>query len=192
MSVDVAGILLAAGFSRRFGSAKLMQLLPTENKPIALVSAKNLFEAIPDSVVVTRTDDHELIVLCEQNSMPTVSNPLAKNGLSSSIQRGISYFPTAKSWVFALADMPFIDVDVIMGVARALQNQAPLVAPVYNGIRGHPVGFSANFKGELFQLTGDHGAKAIIEKNITQLLPLAVSCSGVLQDIDAPEQIPRK
>jgi len=56
----MVGILLAAGFSRRFGSVdKLLHLLP-DGRPMALKSAENLIQVIPTSIAVLRPENKEL------------------------------------------------------------------------------------------------------------------------------------
>lgn len=189
LSEDIAGILLAAGYSRRFGASKLVNNLPDVNKPVALVSAQRLLQVLPNTIAVTREEDKQLNTLLEQHGICTIHNNSASMGLSSSIRCGISHFPMAKAWVLALADMPYIDLDVITTVVRALQSNAALVAPVFKGKRGHPVGFSSQFKNELLQLRGDKGAKGIIEKYKSHLIELEVSCRGILLDIDYPEEL---
>ena len=57
------GILLAAGFSRRFGVAdKLLQPLP-DGRLIAMAAAENLIQAIPTCVAVVRAENKVLAQL---------------------------------------------------------------------------------------------------------------------------------
>ncbi len=66
------GILLAAGFSRRFGSAdKLLQLLP-DGRPIALASAESLIKAIPMSIAIVRPENKALTALLRQAGLEVV------------------------------------------------------------------------------------------------------------------------
>ena len=56
--MKVVGILLAAGFSTRFGNNKLLALLPPggpgAGTPVSLAAARHLVEALPESVAVVR------------------------------------------------------------------------------------------------------------------------------------------
>ena len=61
MSV-IAGILLAAGRSERFGSRKLLHPLP-EGMPIALVSGKHLAQSVGRAVAVIPPGDAALMRL---------------------------------------------------------------------------------------------------------------------------------
>lgn len=193
MSQDIVGILLAAGYSKRFGGAKLLQTLPGGSKPIVEISADRLRQALPNSVAVTRPEDKQLNAIFAQLSshqkITVVYNPDSALGISSSIRCGILSNPKASGWLIALADMPFIDVAVYREVAQTLWQGAVIAVPEYNETRGHPVGFSCELKDELMQLEGDVGARAIIEKYKTKIQTIKVSCSGILRDIDHPYQL---
>ncbi len=56
--MKVVGILLAAGFSTRFGTNKLLAALPADGPeagtPVAVAAARHLAEALPESVAVVR------------------------------------------------------------------------------------------------------------------------------------------
>ena len=52
--------------------------------------------------------------------------------------------------------------------------------------RGHPVGFSCQLRGELLTLTGDVGARLLIDKYSNQLYTFKTNEEVVLRDIDIP------
>jgi molybdenum cofactor cytidylyltransferase len=88
-------------------------------------------------------------------------------------------------WLILPADMPLVPTDVILAVAQGL-HKTEICVPVFEGIRGHPVGFSKACLGDLLALSGDKGARSLFQKfevkkiNVDKL-PLAKGC---LIDID--------
>lgn len=69
-------------------------------------------------------------------------------------------------------------------VTSALANGAPLAAPFCNGQRGHPVGFGAEFRDALLDLSGDEGARSLVMANETRLHRIVCYDPGVLADVD--------
>ena len=59
-----------------------------------------------------------------------------------------------------------------------------LVAPTYDGRRGHPVGLGKRFCAQLLALDGDAGARDIIAAHQGDLVLIECDDPGVLQDID--------
>ena len=188
MHNNIIGILLAAGASKRFGSQKLLQPLPDSQIPIAVQSARNLLEALPNSIAVIRENDSQLKSLLLETGIQIVENPDTHLGMSTSIRCGINSQIAGqtdmKGWLIALADMPYIPVSVIELVADAIAKGALISAPEYNKQRGHPVGFSQDLTDELLSLQGDFGAKPIINNHISQLKLIETLNKGVLRDID--------
>lgn len=179
------GILLAAGSSTRFGSHKLLhRLADNQTKTMAELAARQLLDALPDSIAVIREHDTALKTLFAELGIPTVTNANAHLGMSSSIACGVNSRPDATGWLIALADMPYIPSSVISRVAQALHQNSLLAAPIYNGERGHPVGFSRRLFNELVSLQGDVGAKSIIERHRSELRLLEVNDAAILRDID--------
>src|SRR5690349_10725836 len=95
----------------------------------------------------------------------------------------------AGGFVVALADMPFIRSSTIAAVRDALAAGAPLAAPYFRARRGHPVGISANFRGELESLRGDEGARKLLGAHEASLVKVPVGDPGVLRDIDTPQDL---
>jgi molybdenum cofactor cytidylyltransferase len=193
MYKDIIGILLAAGKSTRFGSNKLLHLLPEHQTPVAAQSARNLLGVLPNSVAVVRDDDQQLKSLLSETGIRLIENPRTDLGMSSSICCGIEsanqLLPNTTGWVLALADMPYIPAVIIKKVADAIIQGALIAAPEYKNQRGHPVGFSCQLLDELLTLTGDVGARSLIDKYSDQLYTFATHDEVVLRDIDRPQDL---
>jgi molybdenum cofactor cytidylyltransferase len=57
-----------------------------------------------------------------------------------------------------------------------------VVVPLYQGQKGHPVGFAAICRDDLLCLQGDKGAASIVKKYAPKLLP--VDDIGAVHDVD--------
>lgn len=186
MTAQPAGILLAAGSSKRFNGNKLMHAL--DGTPIALRSAAALIAALPGAVAVTRSGS-PLKPLLEAEGFRVMECERADEGMGASLAAGVAATRGANGWVVALADMPYIQSESHQRIARALAGGAELVAASYKGERGHPVGISARFRDELMALEGDAGARNIIRANPGLLTLVECDDPGVLRDIDTREDL---
>ena len=189
----MVGILLAAGFSRRFGSAdKLLQRL-SDGRPIALASVENLIKSIPVSIAVLRPENKSLaelmlnaglrVVFCSENDEEMADS------LATAIRFSANFEAASNGFVVALADMPFIQAETILSVANKVADGASIVIPTYQNQRGHPVGFSAKFRSELENIQGDEGARSIIKRYSEELELLPTDDAGILVDIDTPNDL---
>ena len=185
---DVAGILLAAGYAKRFGSAKLMHPLP-HGEPVAKASANALLRVLPKTIVVVRPDDHALIKLFTELNVQIVTNPQANKGMGTSLAAGIKATANADGWLIALADMPWVKSDTIQALLTRIEKGASIVAPEYAGRRGNPVGFSSQWFKPLQTLSADIGARDLIANHLDQLELMTTEDAGVLKDIDYPNDL---
>ncbi|MES2547382.1 MAG: nucleotidyltransferase family protein [Pseudomonadota bacterium] len=187
------GILLAAGYSRRFGMMdKLLQPLP-DGRPIAIASAESLIQAIPTCIAVLRAENQVLAESLLSRGFNLVFCDEDKQEMADSLATAIHYsaqFPESNDgFVIALADMPYIHTSTISAVAGQLNAGAAIVIPTYQGQRGHPVGFSAKFRNELESLQGDEGARSIIKRHSNAVTLIACEDAGILADIDTPADL---
>lgn len=181
---SIAGILLAAGKSQRFGSNKLLYKI--NNEPVAAIAARKLKSALPDSIAIIRPNDQETRALIENEGLTVLEYKNAGQGMGCSLAYGIRNSWHAKGWVITLADMPFISENTIQTVADAIHHGASIAAPVHNRQRGHPVGFNRLYRNALSSLNNDIGARDIVAQNKNALLEIAVDDPGILIDIDRP------
>ena len=191
--MDVVGILLSAGHSRRFGAKnKLMQRLPDGSR-LALSSAQHLLQALPVCIGVVRPQDVELqseltaaglqLAVCTEQDLEMAAS------LVTGVRQACVLYPQARGYVIALADMPYIQAQSIVEVAKRINAGHGIVVPAFRGKRGHPVGFSAMFTAELLELKGDSGARALIDKHQAELELFECNDPGILMDIDMPQDL---
>ncbi len=182
------GILLAAGFSRRFGANKLLQPL-SDGVPMALVAARHLRAAVPNVLAVVNPGDPALAGLLDEDGFPITICPRAEDGMGVSLAWAVNHTPQSSAWIVALADMPFIRSETITQVADAIERPTALVAPVFRGRRGHPVGFGRAYFERLTQLTGDEGARSILRDHAEQVRWLVCEDPGIVADVDTPADL---
>jgi molybdenum cofactor cytidylyltransferase len=185
----IVGILLAAGASRRFGSDKLTRSLP-DGDPVAVRACRNLLAGTDRVLAVVRPGSEKLAALLQTEGAEIRVCADAEQGMGASLGFGIRACPEAAGWLIALADMPWIEPVTIRKVADALRSGTAIAAPCWQGRRGHPVGFAHALGPELAVLSGDEGAKAVIQAHLDQLRLIDCADSGVLRDIDKPEDLP--
>lgn len=140
-------------------------------------------------VVVVRPTHDALIQPLLDAGYEIVRCADADQGMGASLAAGVQATADAAGWLVALADMPFISPASYRAVISGLESGASLAATQYRGRRGHPVGFSREWFSQLRALTGDHGAKAILEKYRQDLILYPVDDVGVVHDIDRSEDI---
>ncbi len=193
MAATIRGILLAAGYSTRFGSNKLLQALPAgapeAGTPIGLAAAKHLLEALPESIAVVRPRAQKLGKILRDAGCNTVVCKNASEGMGTSLAAGVRAASEADGWVVALADMPFLRPETIRVIAKGLSGGAPIAATAYRGERGHPVGFARRFYEELSSLHGDEGARQFLTRHPEWVKIFEVDDPGVLRDIDSPSDL---
>ncbi|PMS35937.1 molybdenum cofactor cytidylyltransferase [Trinickia symbiotica] len=186
------GLLLAAGRGTRFDPTgqqnKLLAPLP-DGTPVARAAAQRLLASVARVVAVVRTGDEALAHLLNDAGCDVIFSSEAERGMGASLAAGVHASADADGWVVALADMPWIAPETIEAVARRLGQGSSIVAPVYRGRRGHPVGFGAMHGTALAALNGDVGARLLLESS--DLTTIDVDDAGVIADVDTPGDLLR-
>ncbi len=187
MTAPVVGILLAGGAGTRFrasgGGDKLLHPLP-DGTPIAVASLRNLLTAVPRVVAVVRPGAEALAEALRVAGSEVTVCPDADEGMGRTLAHAVRRAGETGGYVVALADMPFIAPRAAREVAARLAGGAWIVAPVYRGERGHPVGFARALRGELEGLRGDAGAREVVKAHGARVETFEAADATVLRDID--------
>lgn len=186
MSASVGALVLAAGFSNRFGSIKLCAELDN-GKTVFAQTLERIRAAIKDVVVVTRPELADLLINeCESLNI----FDQAEKGMGATLAYGIGLMQDWDATLVCLADMPFIESATYAQLADRLDHNA-IVMPNYQGRAGNPVGFGREYYDELMLLRGDSGGRPVVQQHLDALHKLTVNDPAILYDIDTPDDLSR-
>jgi molybdenum cofactor cytidylyltransferase len=184
----IAGLLLAAGRSSRFGGDKL--LAPLRGHPVLFWSAAAIATEVDALYVVVPPDSPERVDAVSGAAAVIVEHARRDDGMASSIRAGIAALPMeADAVVIALADQPLVSSSVVRALCerwRAARTGA--VAPRYRDGRGHPVLFDRASFPALAALEGDNGARAVLDALGEQLALVPVNAAMPV-DVDTPDAL---
>jgi molybdenum cofactor cytidylyltransferase len=157
-------LVLAAGRGERFAASG-----GTTHKLQALLAGKPVLQHVLDAVAASGLPHH---VVHADPSRP---------GMGDSITAGVRATADASGWLVLPGDLPLVQPATLLAVAQALGQHA-VVVPVYQGERGHPVGFAAQCGAQLMALGGEQGAAPVVKARGATLL--VVEDAGVVTDVD--------
>ncbi len=182
-SRSIQGVVLAAGYSRRFTGDKT--LLTVDGMPLSAHIGLKLSEILANVVIIVNEENHSLREHLEKYQLKYIINYSKKNtGIGSSISVAVSSSGSSDGWLFCLGDMPFVKSSTYLGVLKNLQRSDDIVVPRFNKLPGNPVGFGCKYKSQLINKLGDTGAKSIVNNNSGCVTYLDVQDEGIIMDID--------
>ncbi len=188
--MTVGVVLLAAGFSRRFGDDKRQQMISPGVSLLEHAVERALASGLPLRVSL-REDDHALAAMLRQRGVEVLCCSRAAEGMGATLAESVAALPPAwEAVLVALADMP----DVLVGTYRVLAREASaarILVPEYAGQAGHPVVFGASFYPALRELSGDAGGRGVIAANAVAVRRVPVADAGILRDIDTSRDLAR-
>ncbi|MCY7375292.1 MAG: nucleotidyltransferase family protein [Pyrinomonadaceae bacterium] len=188
MQTNLIGIiLLAAGASRRLGTAK--QLLEFQNQTLLRRSAEIALQVSGKVVVTLGAQSEMLRKEIVDLSVEIVENKDWEAGMGGSVKIGLEKLLATnrdlRGVIIMVCDQPFVNGDLLKKiVAKYEATNSPIVASQYENTLGVPALFSAKLFAELLALEHFQGAKQLIKKHLTETV--SVSFPGGAFDIDTP------
>lgn len=192
-----AGIILAAGISKRFGTPKqlvkikgcymiehvIRASLSSRLRKVFLVLGhrqKSILKALAENIKSFETNRLEILI-----------NSQYRQGMSSSVRAGLSSAKNAfGSVMFLLGDQPMVDSKLIdLMLKRFYKSDKNICAPVYKGKRGNPTIFSREYFNLLQSIEGDSGGKDIIIANPDDILKIETDSPACVYDIDTMDDL---
>ena len=186
MNKPIGAIVLAAGFSSRFGSSKLLAQL-SNGKTVFQQTLERIGGALSDRLVVTRPElAAQLRALAPDT--PILSFEHADHGMGATLAFAAKQIQNWDACLVCLADMPFIETATYSLIAEQVSSNT-IVAPSFDSKPGNPVAFGSDFFTALATLTGDSGGRKLTSRNPQAVRELQVTDPGVLQDIDTVAEL---
>lgn len=190
----VAGVVLAAGTSSRYGDRNKLLESADSDEPLVRIATRTLLDAGVDPVVVVVGHEADRVAAAVADlPVETVENEAFRAGQSTSVRVGVdavaAHEPAVDAVIVALGDMPFVAPDTVRAlVAAYAAGVGDALAPAYEGRRGNPVLFDRRFFPALTDVDGDVGGRAILLGSDDAAL-VAVDDPGVRRDVDEPGDV---
>jgi CTP:molybdopterin cytidylyltransferase MocA len=185
--VRIAGIILAAGESRRMGRTKA--LLDWRGVTVLEHMTALLGEVAEPVIAVLGYNAEEIRGLGVRATL--VVNPNPERGMLSSLQSGLGAVPPdAGAVLFTPVDYPAVSPATIRALAAAA-GTAPLAIPVFEGRRGHPVLIARPLMEELLALPQQARASDVIRRHLHRAILIDLDDRGAVEDVDDPASYER-
>ena len=183
--MNIAGIILAAGESRRMGFPKALLRYRDESFLDTLTA---LFTPHCSTVIVVLGARAEEIRAAALRPATFVVNPDYALGMTTSLQRGLRALPPeAASVLFTLVDHPAAAASTLDALAAPPDPRQPLLrVPRYHGKRGHPIWFSRDLVAEFLALPPGGAARDVVHAHRDRTEFLDLDDPGIVTDIDSP------
>ncbi len=187
----VAAVVLAAGRSTRMGRNKLAELIAGE--PVVRHVVKVALDARLRPVrVVTGHDPATIHAALDGLDVAFVHNADFESGMAGSLRAGLAALPDGvQAAIVLLGDMPLISEGTLAALIEAHRQrpEALAIVPTVDGQRANPVLIGRGLFAAVQGLSGDIGARKLIETLADGVIEVEVGDAGALIDVDTPESL---
>ena len=184
----ISSILLAAGLSKRMnGENKLTKKI--QGIPLIKHSVKNILASSIDELIIILGYQKEIIekLIDKSVKIKFIFNKDFESGMASSIKTGLNNLSEkTESFFICLGDMPMVGHGVYNQLIKSKDNKE-IIVPIYKGQQGNPVLFNKSMKEKIMGITGDVGAKKILELNKDKILNIETNDQSVVKDFNTKD-----
>jgi molybdenum cofactor cytidylyltransferase len=188
----IGAIVLAAGASTRMGETNKL-LANVGGIPMVVRAAEAAIHSRAAPVVVVTGHEAERVAKALDNiDVRIAKNPNFAQGMSTSLRAGLKALPEdVDGVVVLLGDMPQITSEHIDRLIDAFDpvERRSIVVPMHGRKRGNPILWDKRYIAEMTAVSGDVGARYLLEEHADQVCEVAIPDDGVLIDVDTPERL---
>lgn len=188
MSAEPVILILAAGASSRMaGRDKLMEVvagLPL----IARSAGVALATGLPVTVVLPPDRPARQAALAGLAARMVVADR-AREGMAESLKAGLAALPDLAPVLLVLADLPELQTADLLAVLAAGAGAPELIhrGASAGGQPGHPVLLPPWLRGEIRGLSGDQGARELVQRHRERVRLVPLPGARAITDLDTPE-----
>jgi len=187
----ISAVILAAGESRRMGAQNKL-LLQIGSEVLIRKFVESVCASAADAVLVVLGHEAEKIkAVLQDQTVRFVNNTCFEEGMTTSIQSGVKAASTESTGLMiCLADLPFAETSDFNRLIQAFSDfrrtdSSLIIVPVYQGQRGNPVLFSAEFRDKILAHKGE-GCREIVRQYPQSVREVCMENDNLLRDIDTP------
>ena len=188
----ISAVILAAGESRRMGAQNKL-LLQIGSEVLIRKFVESVCASAADAVLVVLGHEAEKIkAVLQDQTVRFVNNTCFEEGMTTSIQSGVKAASTESTGLMiCLADLPFAETSDFNRLIQAFTDfrrteSSLIIVPVFQGQRGNPVLFSAEFRDKILTHKGE-GCREIVRQYPQSVREVSMENDNLLRDIDTPE-----
>ena len=184
----ISAILLAAGQSKRMGGEnKLTKKI--QRASLIKHSVKKILASSIGELIIVLGYQKEIIekLIDKNNKIKFVFNKDFESGMASSIKTGLNNLSEkTESFFICLGDMPMVGHDIYNQLIKSKANKE-IIVPTYKEQQGNPVLFNKSMKEKVMDISGDIGAKKILELNKDKILNIETNDQSVVKDFNTKD-----
>ena len=184
----ISAILLTAGQSKRMdGENKLEKKI--QGIPLIKHSVKNILASSVDELIIIVGHQKEIVekLIDKSEKIKFVFNKDFESGMASSIKTGLNNLSEkTEAFFICLGDMPMVNHDIYNQLIISKDNKE-IIVPNYNGQQGNPVLFNKSMKEKIINISGDVGAKKILELNKSKILNVKITNQSIRKDCNTKD-----
>ena len=187
---DVAIAVLAAGRGSRFGGDTPKCLHEWRGRPLVTWALEAAVESGLHPVYLVSGYRHHEVDQAAPVGVDTVHNHRWHEGIAHSLRAALDAldgYASIGAVCIGLADQPLVGADAYRRLAAAYADGAQLAVATYGGERGNPVLLARSLWPEAHELTGDVGARVLMQRH--PVTEVACDDTGSPRDVDTPADL---
>lgn len=192
MKLRPAGVVLAAGQSRRMGKPKALLRLGQSTFLDSLLVSCQRAGLEPLLAVVGSGIAEAVRHTCRLEHARLLVNPRPGSAPIDSLRLALRHAASSPAVVFCLVDQAHLEPSTLAAVAAAL-DRAPVAVASYRDRAGHPTAFRNDVFSHLLGPEANEGADKLVQALHRQGQVIEVNCDdpGVVRNINTPERLRR-
>lgn len=183
-------IILAAGYSQRFGSPKALALWPN-GKTVLANMLDSILSSTVDEIIVVLGAHADVIQshVFNHKRVRFVYNKDYNFGQISSVQTAINALtPQTESFFILPVDFPNIHAEIFDRLRKNFDPNMLGIIPTFKTRKGHPPLLRRELIPEILTLSFDQGLNTVLKNNQSRIQLHEVQDEGIVQTFNTQEE----